>query len=174
MHLFTRPIQFLLFFLWAFDLQAQTNPDGQVCGVDKHHWTILPLRKVHDWPKVGPEPHKGTRVGSKEVEEAECILAEYLGDKMWSNQWDTIPSSLEDLEVVISEANTFWHYRQYIGARDPNGALLVYINAFCKVERSLQWRRHQVVVFDGGDCYWQAVINLTENRVEYFEENDGA
>ena len=78
------------------------------------------------------------------------------------------------------------YYRQYSFYRKTNNDSMVYINALCRILESpvdscgnYLWkpfdrRNEHIIVNDGGDCYWQILINLTKKTVEYFTTNGEA
>jgi hypothetical protein len=78
------------------------------------------------------------------------------------------------------------YYRQYSFYRKTNNDSMVYINALCGILESpvdscgnyiwkpMDWRNEHIIVHDGGDCYWQILINLTKKTVEHFSTNGEA
>lgn len=62
-------------------------------------------------------------------------------------------------------------YRQYAGYIE-DGQRKIAINAFCTSFRN--WRREVIFVMDGGDCYWQAIYNVTTGEVDMLTVNGEA
>lgn len=56
--------------------------------------------------------------------------------------------------------------RQYVPVINKNGEKEVWINFFCGTHHD-KWRDDIVVVFDGGNCYFNVKINLAQ--VEYYD-----
>jgi hypothetical protein len=83
-----------------------------------------------------------------EVTAAEAALADFIAGH---------PNATERL---IAELNTGFYERQYLGYTTPDGAILV-INAYCG-EPYADPSVDVEIVMDGGDCYWQAIYDLTE------------
>jgi hypothetical protein len=83
-----------------------------------------------------------------EVTAAEAALADFIAGH---------PNATERL---IAELNTGFYERQYLGYTTPDGAVLV-INAYCG-EPYADPSVDVEIVMDGGDCYWQAIYDLTE------------
>lgn len=75
------------------------------------------------------------------------------------------------------------YYRQYSFYRQSNNDSMVYINGLCEILeypseingeiiwKPFNWREELISVNDGGDCYWQILINLTTGKVEYLMIN---
>lgn len=66
-----------------------------------------------------------------------------------------------------------YYYRQYIISKNENGDKIVRVFCFCSISGEF-WRNEIISVHDGGNCYLNAVINLTQNKTEYFETNGQA
>ncbi|MFD2247769.1 hypothetical protein [Pontibacter ruber] len=73
-------------------------------------------------------------------------------------------------EIFIIE-NPSNYARQYIPAINSDGQKLIYINAFCTLQGHDYWKDGLVEVMDGGDCYFQLIINLTTKEVVEFSVN---
>jgi len=158
------------------EAKAQQDVSHHGCGVDNRHSTILAFGQTF-WPDEYRGKITKAKVNTRQIEEAECLLRDSLlaMNWHWTNEWDTLPPHTADAEgYSLKEQGIreiFWHFRQYCGGHTAGGELLVFINAFCESSSHDDWRKAQIDVFDGGDCYWQAVINLSTRRVEYFEVN---
>jgi len=76
------------------------------------------------------------------------------------------------------------YYKQYVCYIDKNGDSLVYLNAFCVLENlpvidangkasvhKFDWQHQMMFVLDGGDCYWNIVVNLTKRKYLRFSVN---
>lgn len=91
------------------------------------------------------------------VAEAEAALPAYVA---------TSPRSTER---IVAELASF--QRQYLGFETADGPVLV-INAFC--ESSFDPEGSVVAVLDGGDCYWQAIYDLTAHAFTHVSVNGNA
>jgi hypothetical protein len=143
---------------------------AQRCGVPQVRSAFVAFDEQVFWLEGKHNVWKPT---IEQVETAECILKEKLVSDahLWSQKLDS-SYTIEDYSSANGLVEIYWHYRQYSGATNDRGDRLVCINSFCDPKR--HWRRNFVWVLDGGDCYWQAVINLTTNEVEVFEVNGDA
>lgn len=65
--------------------------------------------------------------------------------------------------------NLRYYFRQYIISKNENGDKIVRILCFCSSMGD--WKNEIIQVYDGGDCYLNAIINLTQNKTEYFGTN---
>ena len=149
---------------------SSVNALTQKCGVPGDRIAFVPF----DGQVFRLEgKHNAWRPTRQQVEAAECILKERLEDDAhrWSHPLHSA-LMIEDHSSTKGRVETFWHYRQYSGATNDRGDKLVCINAFC--DPKANWRRDLVWVLDGGDCYWQAVIDLTSHTVDVFEVNGDA
>jgi hypothetical protein len=65
--------------------------------------------------------------------------------------------------------------RQYFPYKDVNGERIVYINCFCeKYGEFRHWREVEELVDDGGNCYFQLKINLTQKKyIDFFVNGYG-
>jgi hypothetical protein len=63
--------------------------------------------------------------------------------------------------------------RQYMAVNSPNNEKLVLINLFCDPENH-EWKKIYVDVMDGGACYIQVLINITQMKVIDFGVNNPA
>jgi hypothetical protein len=62
--------------------------------------------------------------------------------------------------------------RQYVPFIDTKGDRKVYVNCFCTSDWGFDyWKKTLVQVDDGGSCFFQLIINLTELKYEQFSTN---
>lgn len=91
------------------------------------------------------------------VAEAEAALPAYVA------------ASPRATERIVDNLKTF--QRQYLGFETPDGPVLA-INAFC--DSVYDPASSVVIVMDGGDCYWQAIYDLTTHAFTHFSVNGNA
>jgi hypothetical protein len=63
--------------------------------------------------------------------------------------------------------------RQYL-AVVVNRRKFIYLNALCSVEQNANWRKHLIVIRDGGKCFWQAMYDLSTHRFSDLRVNGSA
>lgn len=76
----------------------------------------------------------------------------------------------ENADRTINPAN---YYFQYIVALSPRGSKMVYLNAICqsvanrtgRLEKNSNWREKLIRVDDGGECFFQLLIDINKERV---------
>lgn len=144
---------------------------SQKCGVTPDRSAMI---SFDQWAFPMEGEFRKWKPDTDQVEQAECILRDYLLEEghRWSKTIDSA-YSVEDHALADGRIEIYWHYRQYSGAINVNEEELVWINAFCDPSQG-NWKHGRVLVLDGGDCYWQAVINLKTRKVEVFEVNGDA
>ena len=62
----------------------------------------------------------------------------------------------QDASRHIDDPNQY--FRQYL-AVVANGKRIIFVNALCKVEPGKDWRKHLIIVTDGGKCFWHALYD---------------
>ncbi|MGD0801761.1 MAG: hypothetical protein ABR906_10630 [Terracidiphilus sp.] len=92
------------------------------------------------------------------------------GQEKIDGSWQPTKSQIETLETNItriSDLRSFGapkgekiehpenYFRQYLAVVRA-GKNLIYVNALCEVQYNIDWRNHVAIVWDGGNCYWQA------------------
>jgi len=80
----------------------------------------------------------------------------------WNNDDKTITWNYEDEKIDLR-----YYYRQYFVVNEKNGDKIVKVFCFCNYSDD-GWRKYRMSVFDGGDCYLRAEINITQNKISYF------
>ena len=62
--------------------------------------------------------------------------------------------------------------RQYILATNLKGEKEVWINCFCNTSKN--WNQELIIVKDGGNCYFNLIINLTTEKYSTLSVNGNA
>ena len=52
-----------------------------------------------------------------------------------------------------------------------DGKKLAYVNALCDSENLYNWKNYFYNVNDGGDCFWQVIVDLKSNTYSDFSMN---
>jgi hypothetical protein len=58
--------------------------------------------------------------------------------------------------------------RQYYPYKAKDGSKHVYVNCACYVDDINRWRKEEIIVTDGADCYFNVIINLKDNTYSEF------
>lgn len=61
--------------------------------------------------------------------------------------------------------------RQYIVVTAPTGEKLLHINFFCGPDGFEYWKDEYVIVDDGGNCFFQVIINISKKKLVEFYVN---
>ncbi|MEP4598013.1 MAG: hypothetical protein ABJZ92_17525 [Cyclobacteriaceae bacterium] len=61
--------------------------------------------------------------------------------------------------------------RQYVIGTTPTGDKLLHINFFCGTEGFEYWKDDYVIVDDGGNCFFQVLINISKIELLEFSVN---
>jgi len=127
-----------------------SKPAAKKNGPD---FALLPATEIQPWAKylaagAHPESWEPT-VG--DMNDVEANLAQITG----------LSNSDPDVYRHIDDPRAY--YRQYL-AVVIDGKKRVYVNALCSVDQDPNWRKHLVVVLDGGKCYWHATFDSSTQK----------
>ncbi len=97
--------------------------------------------------------------------------------KLTKDEIEIVNSNLEkvvnkyndEIKIEGQKINLRYYFRQYIISVDQNGDKIVRVFCFCSY--SGNWKNEIMMVHDGGDCFLNAIINITKNKTEYFGTN---
>lgn len=106
-----------------------------------------------------------------DILESEVLLNRYIEryNSKVEKRFNSLNRSYQDLNVQNIEIEQYG--RQYLFVVAPNKHKLVYINCFCNPSEFEYRKRDWVFVLDGGNCFFNIIIDLTEKRVKQFSEN---
>lgn len=101
-----------------------------------------------------------THAGISEVRQAEILLAKVL---------DTMANHAVYIEEAFTAPRFNRYMRQYLFFKNPDGELCVFINF---LEENFEKADCNIVkVYDGGDSYWHAILNLSKKKMECYNLN---
>jgi len=82
-------------------------------------------------------------------------------------------NSIQDTTKEFSEYIDLKKYRrQYVPFIDSKGKKKVYVNCFCISDSNFNyWKKELVQVLDGGSCFFNLLIDLTNLRYKNFSTN---
>ena len=131
----------------------------------------------------------------------EILKYTVLNDSTKSDEWTPTDEQIYSLEILLKKAisenqSEYSHrlkpdslvnfYRQYT-CYVANGDSMIFVNAFCSVSENYEmkdggelirkrfdWQHKRLQVEDGGDCYWQTVINFSKKVIKLFVVNGRA
>lgn len=149
---------FLIVLIFIMNLTSQ----GQN-KVDKAIIAIIPYDSTQTWMF---KDRKQAEINEKDFETIEKILKECI-DKYNPEQekeFNAINSKHPEYKLrkdnFVIELKKY--KRQYVVVTNKKGEKEVWINCFCG--ESKNWKKELVIVNDGGNCYFNLVINLTTGK----------
>ena len=107
-----------------------------------------------------------TKLNQKELVEIENIIQKAIDDnnkkqKRFLAERNSAHPNNQWTETGY-ELSTEGYYRQYMAVLNERGEKEVWINFFCDVWGSTNWRSDILIVDDGGNCYFNLKVNLAK------------
>lgn len=137
------------------------------------------LKSDTSFEYVFPKTFKSADLTENEIKQCEVLLISYIANynsveaKRRFNQVTKDNPNLEfDLEDFTINLRNYG--RQFVAAVSENGSKIVFVNCFCDPEHYDYRKTKLVEVFDGGKCFFNLKINLTEKEVFDFRANGAA
>lgn len=96
---------------------------------------------------------------------------------------NAIIENKSDFWITLDETSVKYYGRQYFFFENNERDSMVFINAFCKINdiptdsngiiklKPFDWKTKFMIVEDGGECYWKALINKSKKNYEYLLVN---
>lgn len=142
----------ILFFftIILFSLVSCKTSKKQIEVDTLNHYTIITYDPNAKYPLF--ENAKPTTLTFEEILELEDIIE---------------PKILKNLEQHK-------YYRQYVAAENSKGEKLVWINFFCESHYDPSHVTFILNVLDGGNCFFQVKVNLTQKDCYFYMENGEA
>ena len=151
----TRPV-----ILFIFLLEIAVTGYGQTYKSDTSVIAILPHDTSRHWLFKDGKPAGLTPEDLLQVEEVlqKCIGGYNAEQEKLFEKFSKEHSgySLDKRLFVIDLPG---YKRQYVAVFNSKGEKEVWVNCFCDA-LDIDWKKHQVFVFDGGNCYFNLKINL--------------
>ena len=143
-----------------------------------------PKEKTDSFTKTKQKEMVDPRIAILIKTEHNYWLEKNYGFKSWKPTEKDLDLTQEILDKAIGEKefdfiekpvkkNIKKYYRQYVPYINKNGERVIKINAFCEILENppspekginewteMDWKNEYVMVFDGGNCYWQITINI--------------
>jgi hypothetical protein len=132
---------------------TQFHPDTSIIA-------ILPIDQVNHWLF---KDIKAMALTNQDLNKIEQVLRDCI------NKHNTKQDTTKQFSEFIDLKK---YKRQYIPFIDTKGERKVYVNCFCISDWGFDyWKKNLVQVNDGGSCFFQLTINLTELKYEQFSTN---
>lgn len=130
-----------------------------------------------------------TAAQAQEAQHYVILPASAAGEIAKEGTWHPTKADIDGLETNLSQVSSLqaenWkspkiriehpekYFRQYV-AIIQSGKRKIYVNAFCEREDLAQWRKHLVIVDDGGTCFWQALYDPATKKFSHLRINGRA
>lgn len=170
----TKQVTILIFFLLIYftsceqTITKSKNKEQQFAyTIDTSIIAILQFDTANYWIFKDSKP---TDLTSDDLQKTETILKNCIKsynteqEKRYDLIKDKNPTYKVDKKRFIIDLGRY--KRQYEAVINSKGEKEVWVNCFCRTYNS-NWKSEQVVVEDGGNCYFNLKINLTTGQ--YYE-----
>jgi hypothetical protein len=116
----------------------------------------------------------GFELSKAEIAEIETLFKASIAEreKQFYDYDAKFPKKVNKNEYVLKPINAY--SRQYVATINEKGEKQVLINCFCDGHEFPNWQTELVVVFDGGNCYFELTINLLTKKTTAFYVNGEA
>lgn len=131
------------------------NQKKQIAG-DANLAVILYDSAKHNW--IFEEKGSRTELSETEINDVKSIVEKAV------KEGNAKPSK------HYSNLNLAEYKFQYIPIITNTGEKQVWVNAFCNSD-GVDWSKDIVAVDDGGECYWNTIVNLTKKTYRNFMVN---
>lgn len=120
---------------------------------------------------------RATTLTQSEVEETDILLKKCIDNynPEQQSQFDSISKTHPEYNLKIQNfvIDLSKYKRQYFPVVNSTGQKEVWINCFCN-DFEKNWKNEMLIVADGGNCFFNLVINLTTNSYYRFIVNGDA
>ncbi|NLR95043.1 hypothetical protein [Flammeovirga agarivorans] len=192
-------VLFLLSLLACQNTNEKTNSFSKTKSIETAESRIKTIDSLVKQKKIELEKSKIEKTDfttkKKQTETVESKITilkntEYnnlIEKKYGFKSWNPKTQDLNLVQEILDKAyirNLEKYYRQYIPYINEKGEKFIEINAFCeKLEYShnrkkritefskRDWENEYVEVDDGGNCYWQIIINVDKKEIKDFFVN---
>ncbi|AHM59120.1 hypothetical protein D770_04265 [Flammeovirgaceae bacterium 311] len=142
--------------------------------IDSLDYVVLKYDTARSW--MFPKDVRPAELSKEEIADTEVLISKQI-DKYNQNRteeyYQTVaenPDQDFQLENFIIE-NQAKYTRQYVPVINSEGEKLLYVNAYCSLPGPDDWKTKLFRIMGGGDCYFQAIINLSKKEVVRFNVN---
>lgn len=142
--------------------QNTTNVNSKLhFNVPQEDYVILENRLELGWPQLEGQP---TSLSENELIEIELIIQRAIVENNRLQKKALERHNREYPEYPWKETgyelSTDGFKRQYVPAINEIGQKIIWINFFCDDWGNEQWKSEIITVLDGGNCYFQIMVNL--------------
>ena len=140
---------------------ARTSKMRVKSQLDTATFTVLPFSEKSEYLFSKSTPAELT-VG--EIQQVNDLLSKAVAEQNRVEEKD-FQKMIKDFPEAAQHRENYFidlsrYRRQFIAVINPKGEKEVWVNCFCS--SGPNWRKVEVVVDDGGNCYFNVKINLTK------------
>ena len=157
---------FLLLFLSSFGQTNKNKANKELTLINKHidtsKFAVIQFDKKDTWL------FKNVKLSSltlNEIEKVEISLEKCVNNynREQQKQFETILKAHPTYKLKVENfvINLTKYKRQYFPVVNKKGEKEVWVNCFCNTWNK-NWRKEMLKVEDGGNCYFNVIINLTK------------
>lgn len=141
----------LAFEIWHLRHRAPSAQPQVTQAAPKHkpNFVLLPETEIATYASLFAAPKPRMEIWEPTVADMDDIEANLPQIAELSNKD-------QDASRHVDDPNQY--FRQYL-AVVANGKKIIFVNALCKVEAGEDWRKHLIIVTDGGKCFWNALYD---------------
>ncbi len=151
----------LVFLLTVSCKQSDNNISNKPSIVDTSKYSIIQFSNSGDWFFKDAKPSNLT---TAEIQNAEAVLLKCIENynSEQQKQFDKISKEHPEYNLKLQDfiIDLKKYKRQYVPVLTKKGQKEVWINFFCETSNK-NWRKEIIHVDDGGNCYFNVIINLT-------------
>jgi hypothetical protein len=139
---------------------------NKTANYDSNKIAIFKYKENSEWPFKSAKPYE-LRDSDFRIIEDVLKKSMYVWNIEQANVYKLKCDSFPNQHFYLSNFNINLnnYNRQYIAVINSKGEKEVWINCICNTDKN-DWKKEIVLVDDGGNCYWQIIINITK-KVSY-------
>ena len=172
-------ILILLIFGYRPSIQRKVDPSLNYV-IDSTDITIFAADSMKN--RIFTDDYKVVPLRQSDILECEKLLKDYIKryNIKGTEKLDSVKRYFREVkhkEVQLYEGQFFINLkkygRQYIAVKSKANHIIVYLNCFCNPSEFNYRKKDWVFVLDGGNCFFQMKIDLTDKKIFEFSENGG-
>ncbi|MEO7214099.1 hypothetical protein [Mucilaginibacter sp.] len=126
------------------------QPKTDTPAIDTSRYAVLPFNKGRDG-FIFSKNFEPATISAKEIQMIEKIIS--------------VTTTEHNKQSKSRISNPGKYYKQIIAVTNLKGEKEVWVNCFCTAYEKRHWRKGVVLVLDGGPCFFNIKINLSNNTV---------
>ena len=160
------------------DSQKQKQMDTTLSSLSKIEYTIFESDSMKS--RIFKDDYKTIKITKSDIADCEALLREFInqynikGDRKLDStkRYFKEVKHIEFIQLYQDQfhINLERYGRQYFILQAPNKHKIVFINCFCNPDE-FDYKKDWIFVKDGGNCFFNLKIDLTDKKIIEFSEN---